>query len=134
MTENAAAESRPQGTIRMTVQGSELTTNLVPPTVLVNGHRLSSRFGTMDVPVWAGRNRVDVHAQWMRRYGEASLEFDVAPGQAVPVFYAMPWHQFTHGSMGFEKQKRRGLGVLLAIVAVPIAIVALLVGLLAAAG
>jgi hypothetical protein len=134
MTENPAAESRPQGTIQVTVQGGALTVGLVPPTVLVNGHRLSSAFGTMDVPVWAGRNRVDAHAQWMRRYGEASLEFDVAPGQTVPVFYAAPWHQFTHGSMGFEKQKRRGRGALLGIFAFSVAIVGLLVGLLAAAG
>ncbi|MGL4743075.1 MAG: hypothetical protein ACRCXL_01610 [Dermatophilaceae bacterium] len=127
----AAGQQAAQGTIRMTIQGSELTTNIVPPTVHVNGHQLVSRFGVMDVPVWAGRNRVEVYSQWMRRYGQATLDIDVAPGQVVPVFYAMPWHQFTTGSIGFEKQKRRGAGALFGIIGGLVGLI-LLVVLLAA--
>ncbi|MGL5850764.1 MAG: hypothetical protein ACRCZD_08285 [Phycicoccus sp.] len=127
----AVGEPPAQGTIRMTVQGSELTTNFVPPTVHVNGHQLVSRFGVTDVPVWAGRNRVEVYSQWMRRYGQATLDVDVAPGQVVPVFYAMPWHQFTTGSIGTTKQKRRGAGALFGIAGGLVGLV-LLVVLLAA--
>lgn len=122
-----------QGTIRLTVQGSELTGNLVAPTVHVSGHRVNSRYGTMDVPVWAGRNRVDVHANWLREYGQASLEVDVAPGQVVPVFYALPWHQFTRGAIGLEKQRRPGVGALVGILGGLLALVGLVVALTAVA-
>src|SRR5690242_14456371 len=88
----------PQGTIRLTIQGNELTAGVVTPTVVVSGHRVNSRFGTMDVPVWAGANRVDVSTRWMREYGQASLDLVVRPGEVVPVFYAVPWHQFSTGS------------------------------------
>jgi hypothetical protein len=106
----------PQGTIRLTLQGNLMTSGLVP-TVHVGGHKVNARFGTMDVPVWAGRTRVDVHTQWMRQYGQASLEVDVPPGGVVPVFYAVPWHQFTTGSIGHEKQPRKGVWAMVLLLA-----------------
>lgn len=106
-----------QGTIRLTIQGNEMTAGMLTPTVVVSGHRVNSRFGTMDVPVWAGPNRVDVHTNWMKEYGQASLEVQVRPGEVVPVFYAVPWHQFSRGSIGHEKQKRKGAGAFVALMA-----------------
>ncbi|WP_377644333.1 hypothetical protein [Oryzobacter terrae] len=124
---------RPQGTIRLTLQGNALTAGLTP-VVHVGGHRLNSRYGTMDVPVWAGPNRVDVHAQWTRRYGEASLEVDVPPGGVVPVFYAAPHHVFSRGDIGLEPQRRRGLAASIAIILGSIGlVVAALVGVFALA-
>ncbi len=108
-TPGGPAQSQPaQGTIRLTIQGNELTAGMLTPTVVVSGHRVNSRFGTMDVPVWAGPNRVDVHTTWMKEYGQASLDVVVRPGEVVPVFYAVPWHQFSRGSIGHERQKRKG--------------------------
>jgi hypothetical protein len=103
-----------QGTIRLTIQGNELSAGWVTPTVVVSGHRVNSRFGTMDVPVWAGPNRVDVSTRWMREYGQASLDVVVGPGEVVPVFYAVPWHQFTTGSIGHVKQPRKGVAAMVA--------------------
>lgn len=122
-----------QGTIRLTLQGNFMTSGLTP-TVHVSGHRVNSRFGTMDVPVWAGRNRVDVHTQWMREYGQASLEVDVPPGGVVPVYYAVPWHQFTRGAIGTEKQGRPGLGVFALIMGLVIGLPLLVIVLGALAG
>ena len=116
-----------QGTIRLTIQGNELTAGMLTPTVVVSGHRVNSRFGTMDIPVWAGPNRVDVHTSWMREYGQASLDVVVHPGEVVPVFYAVPWHQFSRGSIGHEKQDRKGLGGMLAVVGGILAVFALFV-------
>lgn len=114
---SAASHPEPaQGTIRLTLQGNIMTSGLTP-TVYVSGHRVNSRFGTMDVPVWAGRNRVDVHTQWMLTYGQASLEVDVPAGSVVPVYYAVPWHQFARGAIGTEPQSRPGLGAFVAIMA-----------------
>ncbi len=124
---------RPQGTIRLTLQGSVMTAGLTP-VVHVSGHRVNSRFGTMDVPVWAGPNRVDVHTQWTRRYGEASLEVDVPPGAVVPVFYAVPHHVFSRGAIGTERQRRPGLAASIAIILGSVVLVgAAVVGLFALA-
>lgn len=124
-----APDQPAQGTIRLTIQGSELTAGMVTPTVVVSGHRVNSHFGTMDIPVWAGPNRVEVHTRWMREYGQASLDVDVRPGEVVPVFYAVPYHQFTRGSIGHEKQKRKGVGGMLTVVGVTVAVFVLLIAL-----
>ena len=70
---------------------------------------------------------------WLREYGQASLEVDVAPGQVVPVFYALPWHQFTRGAIGLEKQRRPGVGALVGILGGLLALVGLVVALTAVA-
>ena len=116
-----------QGTIRLTIQGNELTAGMLTPAVVVSGHRVNSRFGTMDVPVWAGPNRVDVSTRWMREYGQASLDLVVRPGEVVPVFYAVPWHQFSTGSIGHEKQPRKGLAALVGGFVAVFAVIAVLI-------
>ena len=106
----------PQGVLRLTLQGNAFTSGWLTPAVSVNGYPVNSRFGTMDLPVWAGRNRVDVQARWWRSYGQASLDVEVPPGAVVPVFYAVPHHVFTTGSIGHEPQRRKGLAASISIV------------------
>ena len=53
--------------------------------------------------------------------------------QAVPVFYASPFHQFTSGSIGHSKVKRKGLGTLLGVSGA-IVVVAVLIAVLGALG
>jgi len=124
-----APQQPAQGTIRLTIQGNELTAGMITPTVVVSGHRVNSRFGTMDVPVWAGSNRVEVSTRWMREYGQASLEVLVRPGEVVPVFYAVPWHQFSTGSIGYQKQQRKGLAPLVGGFVALFAVIAVLIAL-----
>ncbi|MEV6285751.1 hypothetical protein [Kribbella sp. NPDC051770] len=107
----------PMGMLHLTLQGSAFTGTLTPPTVRLNGYPVRVKYGRNDIPVYAGPLRVDVHSQWMREFGRAALEFTVLPGQGVPVFYASPYHQFaSEGSIGHSQVKRKGLGVLLALV------------------
>ncbi|MBF4161582.1 hypothetical protein [Nocardioides acrostichi] len=109
----------PVGWIDFTVQGNPMTASMVTPSVTVNGYPVPIRnYSTTPIPMPPGRHRVEVSCQWLRRYGQASLDVDVAEGQTVPVFYAQPLHQFTAGAMGFEKQKRPGRASLLALIAV----------------
>lgn len=115
----------PMGTVDLTVQGSTLFSgSFIPPKVRINGHPVSGSYGNFAVPVPAGPVRVEAEAQWMRTFGQARLDFTLAPGQTVPVFYAPPIHQFTTGSMGHERQPTKGLGlfigVLAAVVAIPV--------------
>ena len=102
------------GALMLTMQGNVMTTGLTP-TVRIDGYPVPAAFGPNLYPLRPGRHRVDVHTQWMRQYGQAGMEIDIREGQSVPAFYAVPWHQFTTGSMGHEKQSRKGLGVMLAI-------------------
>ena len=116
------------GIIRLTIQGSVLTSNVVTPSVRINGYPVPSRYGTQDLVVWAGPNHLDMETQWMRTYGQAALDTTVAPGQVVEVWYATPWHQFRRGDIGFTKQTRGGVGFLVALLAV-VAVIFVLVPL-----
>ncbi|WBQ03469.1 hypothetical protein [Kribbella sp. CA-293567] len=124
----------PMGMLHLTIQGSVMTSNMIPPTVRLNGYPVSVKHGRNDIPVYAGPLHVDIHSQWMRTFGKASIDFTVVPNQVVPVFYAAPYHQFASaGSIGHTKVKRNGLGVLLALVGL-IVVLSLLVILVAALG
>jgi hypothetical protein len=122
----------PMGMLHLTIQGSVMTSNVIPPTVRLNGYPVPIKYGRNDIPVYAGPLHIDIHSQWMRTFGKAALDCTVYPNQAVPVFYASPYHQFASaGSIGHSKVKRNGLGLLLGLVGVIVAI-SLLVVLLAA--
>ena len=104
----------PLGFIDLTIQGNIWTAPTpLPPRVLINGYRVPVRYGVQQIPVPAGPVRVEANIQWLVPMGKASLDFMLAPGHRVPVFYTGPWHQYTAGSMGFEPQKRKGLGLAL---------------------
>ncbi|MEV8371857.1 hypothetical protein AB0P21_03920 [Kribbella sp. NPDC056861] len=120
--------------LHLTIQGSVMTSNVIPPTVRLNGYPVPVKYGRNDIPVYAGPLHIDIHSQWMRTFGKAALDCTVQPNQAVPVFYASPYHQFASaGSIGHSKVKRNGLGFLLAFAGGIVAL-ALLVFLLAALG
>lgn len=99
----------PMATVDLNIQGSLMTG--LPPTVHVNGHRVTVHHGAQSIAVPAGPVRIDVYSQWLRRYGEASLEFFLQPGQRAPVWYGAPYHQFTAGSIGHTQQPRKGLAL-----------------------
>ena len=119
----------PVGTVALTIQGSVMTSNMIVPTVTVNGRPIRTRYGRQDIPVPAGPVHIEGSAQWLRTYGQAALDFTLQPGQVVPVFYATPMHQFTTGSMGHEQQKRKGVGGFVAILAILVLVV---IGVIAA--
>lgn len=119
----------PLGTLHLTLQGSVMTSSMVPPAVRVNGYRVPTSYGENVIPVYAGPVRVDVDCQWLRTFGQASLSFQVQPGQVVPVFYAVPWHQFTTGSIGHLQQKRKGAGAGLAVLGGLVALLLLFIAL-----
>ena len=110
------------GNVRLHVQGSKAM-RLVTPSVKINGQPVPVKFGQNDIPVYAGPVTVDASTQWMREYGQAQITFDVAPGAGVEIWYAAPQHQFTTGSMGYERQKPKGTAVLVAVVVLAVLIV-----------
>jgi hypothetical protein len=123
----------PMGTLQLTIQGNIMTSSMIPPKVQLNGYPVRVKYGQNDIPVFAGPLHIDVHCEWMRNFGQAAIDFTVQPNQAVPVFYAAPYHQFTTGSIGHSKVKRKGMGFLVGLMGAVLA-VAVLVVLVAALG
>jgi hypothetical protein len=118
----------PMGMLHLTIQGSALTSNMIPPTVHLNGYPVPVKYGRNDIPVFAGPLHIDIHSQWIRVYGRAALDCTVLPNQTVPVFYASPYHTFAStGSIGHTKVKRNGVGALLALPGTILAVILLVI-------
>ncbi len=118
----------PMGMLHLTIQGSALTSNMIPPTVHLNGYPVPVRYGRNDIPVPAGPLHIDIYSQWMRVFGRAALDCTVLPNQAVPVFYASPYHQFASaGSIGHSKVKRNGIGAIFGLIGVVFAAILLII-------
>ena len=98
----------PPGYLRVNLQGNRGIT-LITPSVQVNGYPVPAQFGANVIPMPPGVHTVSAHAQWMWRYGQATQQVQLAPGQTVDVYYAAPLLTFMRGAMGFTKQKVPGL-------------------------
>ncbi len=105
----------PPGFINLTIQGNVLTSSMITPSVVLDGHPIPAQYGLNLIPVIPGRHHVHVYGEWMRRYGQADIQLDVPVGQHVPVFYRAPFHQFTTGNIGHVPQPMKGLGVLIGV-------------------
>ncbi|HEY3017090.1 MAG TPA: hypothetical protein VGJ41_18385 [Nocardioides sp.] len=118
---------QPMGILNLVIKGSMLTSNPVTPTVRLNGYPVQVKYGPNPISVPPGPVHIDVHTQWLRRYGQAGLDCEVGQGQTVTVHYAAPYHQFTTGSIGFTPQKRKGAGLLFGMLAVLVGFVLLVI-------
>ena len=127
---------QPDATLKFTVQGNVLTSNLVAPTLTIDGFNAPtpSGGGSTLIPIRSGPHRLQVHSQWLRQYGQASLDLMIPPQTQLEVFYAPPWHQFTTGSLGLAPQPRKGLGCLIGLVVGVVAIPLLIILLVALLG
>ena len=77
----------PSAWIDLTIQGNVMTSNMITPDVWVNGYRIPTVYGYQQIPMSPGPVHIEAHAQWVRRYGQARLDFPLRPGERVPVFY-----------------------------------------------
>lgn len=100
-----------------------MTSSVIPPCLLLDGHLVAASYGLNAFQMPAGPHRLELYAQWMRRYGQAQLDVLVPDGGVLDTFYAAPLHQFTTGSIGFERQRRKGVGLILIFVGFLLAMV-----------
>ena len=56
---------QPMGFVDLTLQGSVLTANMIPPEVSINGYRIPASYGLQRVPMPAG----PVHIEALKRLG-----------------------------------------------------------------
>lgn len=118
---------QPTGWIDLTIQGNRAFSNMIVPSAYLNGHPVPTRYGQNVFPVPPGPWRVELAAQWWKKYGEASIDVHVTEGQTVPVFYAAPLMVFGRGNIGPTKQKIPGVWFYWALLAFVLAIVVLVV-------
>ena len=117
------------GHLRIHLQGSALTSSMITPTLTLNNQQVRASYGPNDDQVPAGQYHVGAYAQWMRQYGQASLDVMLPPNHTVEIYYAAPLHQFTTGSMGFSKQRRKGAVFMAVLISVLVAIGIVTLGL-----
>ena len=112
-----------QGLLRVNIQGSVMTSSMLVPKLMVDGYEVLSVYGANAFAVAAGRHQVELYAQWMRRYGQASMAVDVPAGGVLDVFYAAPLHQFATGNIGLTKQPRKGVALFVVMMAFVLVVV-----------
>lgn len=119
----AYGQAVPPGEIVLTLQGSPLTSNMLTPTASIDGYPVPASYGANRFQVPPGRHTVSAYATWLVKYGQASYDVNVQPGESVSVFYAAPMMQFMKGAMGPTKQQRGGKWIFAVVILVVIAIV-----------
>jgi hypothetical protein len=107
----------PDAVLSFTVQGNLMTSNWIAPSLTIDGYPADVPItGTRQIPIMSGRHHLRAHSQWLRQYGHAALEIDIAPGENFQVFYAPPYQNvFNDGSMGLSPQPRKGRGYAIAV-------------------
>ncbi|GAA1085472.1 hypothetical protein [Tsukamurella spumae] len=82
------------------------------------------------IPLAPGRHHVHVHVHvpyfFPASCGPADAVVDVAPGQPVSLQHKAPVWSFSAGSLGPGEQKYNGVGIVVAVMAVPFVMLFLL--------
>jgi hypothetical protein len=102
----------------------------VKPKVLVDGQDIPvSGWGRTHVPARPGRHHVHVHVPYFLppKMGPADATAEVRPGQPAELEYKAPMWAFSAGSLGVGPQKYNGVGITLAIVAIPFVLLFLVI-------
>jgi hypothetical protein len=102
----------------------------VKPKVAVDGQEIPvSGWGRTHVPARPGQHRVHVYVPYFLppKMGPADATADVRPGQVAELEYKAPIWAFSAGSLGVGPQKYNGVGITIAIVAIPFVLLFLVI-------
>jgi hypothetical protein len=100
------------------------------PKIAVDGQEMPvSGWGRTHLPARPGQHHVHVHVPYFlpSKLGPADTTADVRPGQAAELEYKAPLWSFSAGSLGAGPQKYNGVGITLAIVAIPFVLLFLVI-------
>ena len=92
------------------------------PKIAVDGQEMPvSGWGRTHLPARPGQHHVQVHVPYFlpSKLGQAEATADVRPGQVAELEYKAPLWSFSAGSLGVGPQKYNGVGITLAVVAIP---------------
>ena len=120
-------------------EGIAVTTQFFPlawflfffkPKISVDGQeRPVAGWGRTVLPARPGQHQVSVHVPYFLppKLGPADTTADVRPGQLAELQYKAPLWSFSAGSLGIGPQKYNGVGITIAIVAIPFVILFLVI-------
>jgi hypothetical protein len=97
----------------------------VTPRAEINGYAMPLAWGENRIPAQPGVHQIHIYMPWLWRYGKADITVDNRTAPAAPVYYATPWATFVRGSIGFAPVGNPGLLAFLAVIGVPLLLVAL---------
>ncbi|MDT5397616.1 MAG: hypothetical protein QOK33_847 [Mycobacterium sp.] len=95
------------------------------PKIFVDGHESPpAAWGRTVLPARPGQHQVHVYTPYFlpSRVGPADATADVRPGQVTELEYKAPLWSFSPGSLGVGPQKYNGVGITIAVIAIPFAI------------
>jgi hypothetical protein len=102
----------------------------VKPKIAVDGQEIQAQsWGRTHVPARPGQHHVHVHVPYFLppKMGPAETTVDVRPGQLTELEYKAPLWAFSAGALGVGPQKYNGVGITIAIVAIPFVLVFLMI-------
>lgn len=126
----------PQGDVR---EGVLVNTEYFPlafmmlffkPKFVLDGQELGPRdWGRTPLPATPGQHHVHVYVPYLfpSKIGPADATVNVAPGQLTELSYKAPLFAFSPGSLGEGPQKYNGVGITIAIMAIPFALIFLMI-------
>lgn len=97
----------------------------IRPSAVINGQQVPLTWGPNVVGAAPGVHHIAIHMPWIWRFGQAEITVDNRYAPAPPVYYAMPWVNFGPGAIGFAPVKSPRLGVFLAVLITPLALITL---------
>ncbi|MFY9917794.1 MAG: hypothetical protein WAL26_05280 [Mycobacterium sp.] len=102
----------------------------IKPKIAVDGQEMpASAWGRTHLPARPGQHHVHVHVPYFLppKMGPADATVDVRPGQVAELEYKAPMWAFSAGSLGVGPQKYNGVGITIAVVAIPFILVFLMI-------
>jgi len=115
-------------------EGIAVTTHFFPlawlfffikPKIFIDGHESPpAAWGRTVLPARSGQHQVHVYTPYFlpSRVGPADATADVRPGQVTELEYKAPLWSFSPGSLGVGPQKYNGVGITIAVIAIPFVI------------
>jgi hypothetical protein len=115
-------------------EGIAVTTHFFPlawlfffikPKIFIDGHESPpAAWGRTVLPARPGQHQVHVYTPYFlpSRVGPADATADVRPGQVTELEYKAPLWSFSPGSLGVGPQKYNGVGITIAVIAIPFVI------------
>jgi hypothetical protein len=115
-------------------EGIAVTTHFFPlawlfffmkPKIFVDRHESPpAPWGRTVLPARPGQHQVHVYTPYFlpARVGPADATADVRPGQVTELEYKAPLWSFSPGSLGVGPQKYNGVGITIAVIAIPFVI------------
>ena len=91
--------------------------------LFMNGYPVFATWGQTSVTAPAGPHHIQCQAQYLFKYGRASIDVVLAPGQVLDVYYAPPAFTFLSGSIGLQPVKGKGFVAMWIFVGFAVAVV-----------